>query len=560
MLLLSISFVQLTLAQPVISYQPFITGLTVPVDVVSAGDGSNRLFVVQQNGLIRVWNGTSLLATPFLNVSNLIIYTGDERGLLSMAFHPAYATNGYFFIYYNSITAPNITSINVARYQVSANPNVANPAGTVIISIPKPAGRTNHNGGDLNFGADGNLYFATGDGGGANDPDNLAQSGTSLLGKMLRINVNDFTTTYTIPSSNPYVNDPVVRDEIWALGLRNPYRWSFDRLTNDMWIGDVGQGAKEEVNYRPGSSTGGENYGWRCYEGSIPTPGVPSCSPANYVPPVFDYDNPNGGAPPPSSVTGGFVYRGPDYPQLVGYYMAADVYSGTVYLIKPNGSGGWTTTPQTGLQNLVVAFGEDEVGRLYAVSQGTGTVYKIVAASEVPLPVTLTHFSVKHFAAYNALKWVTDVEQNTTRFGIEYSRDNRKFERAGQVAATRNRTGSSYTFQHNITTTSPLYYRLAIEDDNGQVKYSSAVKVLVDNSDRIKIYPTTIRNSVLNISLPQPVTKLQLINVEGKLCFEKGLNNVTGFTSVPLPSLAKGMYVVQVISDAAVHREKIVIQ
>ncbi|RYF82994.1 MAG: sugar dehydrogenase [Chitinophagaceae bacterium] len=340
-------------AQPAISYSPFLSGFTLPVEVVNAGDGTSRLFVVQQNGVIRVYDPANggLQATPFLNMSSIVRNSG-EQGLLSMAFHPQFETNGYFFVYYNNTNG----DVTIARYQASGTANTANAgSGVVLITIPKPF--DNHNGGHMQFGPDGNLYFATGDGGSGNDPFNNSQDSTKLLGKMLRINVDDFSTPpyYTIPITNPFYNTPNFDKRIWARGLRNPFRWSFDRLTGDMWIGDVGQGAKEEINFTPASSTGGENYGWRCYEGSIRTPGVAVCDPVNYHPPIYDYDNPSSGS---SSVIGGYVYRGSEYPFFQGYYTAADVYSGNLYLLKPNGSGGFTTSVVSGLQNFVVGFGE----------------------------------------------------------------------------------------------------------------------------------------------------------------------------------------------------------
>ena len=548
-------------AQPTISYQSTITGLTAPVDIVASNDGSGRLFIVQQNGIIRIWNGSALLSTPFLDISSLIIYPGgDERGLLSMAFHPSYITNGYFFVYYNTFNSgTNVTSINVVRYQVSIDANIANAGSALsIISIPKPAGRTNHNGGDLNFGPDGYLYFGTGDGGGGNDPDNLAQNGNSLLGKMLRIDINNNSVTYgnyAVPPDNPYIADAVVDDRIWALGLRNPFRWSFDRLTGDMWIGDVGQGAKEEVNYRPAASTGHVNYGWRCYEGTISTPGVPDCTPVDNVFPVFDYDNPSGGA---AAVTGGFVYRGSEYAGFRGYYISADVYSGTVYLTRPGGAS-WITTSQPGLQNIIVSFGETENGDLYAASQATGTVYKVVATGGIPLPVTLTHISVKHFADYNQLHWTTSTEQNTARFNIEYSIDGKNFSRVGHVAASRNVDGSNYSYRHSIATTGDAFYRLAIEEDNGKINYSPIVRVSGKESN-IKIYPSVIRNGVINLNLSKPADKMQVTNSAGSKVFEKNLKNISGTTAITLPSLAKGMYWVQLITGKKIEKHKIIIQ
>ena len=227
---------------PVLVYSPVVTsGLSSPVDVVNAGDGSNRLFVVQQGGQVRIVSGGALLPGNFLDIPDSIS-GGGERGLLSIAFHPNYESNRYFFVYYTNTAG----DLRITRFQTQAgNPNAADEStGVVILTIPHPT-YSNHNGGKLNFGADGHLYFATGDGGSGGDPDNNSQNGNSLLGKMIRINVDNFTTPpyYTIPADNPYVTNPSVRDEIFAMGLRNPWRWSFDKETNDMWIADVGQGA-----------------------------------------------------------------------------------------------------------------------------------------------------------------------------------------------------------------------------------------------------------------------------------------------------------------------------
>lgn len=527
-------------AQPVISYQPVITGLTAPVEVVDANDGTNRLFVVEQEGAIRVYDPSNggLLATPFLNISGLVKYQ-DEQGLLSLAFHPGYETNGYFFVYYNNTAG----AVTIARYKVSANANVADTdSAKVLFTIDKPF--PNHNGGHLQFGKDGHLYFATGDGGSANDPNNNAQNGLSLLGKMLRINVDDFATApyYTVPATNPFVRDPAFDGRIWALGLRNPFRWSFDRQTGDMWIGDVGQSAKEEIDFRPASSTGGENYGWRCYEGFIRTPGVADCNPANYVPPVFDYDNPPGNAG--SSVIGGYVYRGNEYPFFNGYHIAADVFSGTVYLTKPNGTGGWTTTQQAGLQNSVVAFGEAENGTLYAVSQGTSTVYKVTAASASPLPVKLQSFTGAKTAAGNELRWVTSSETQGTKFIVAYGQDGFHFAAVGEVPGT-NGSGASYSFVHRVADAVPLFYRLQIKEATGESRYSSIVK-LEEKEARLQVYPSVVRNGRFYINSDAAVEKVQVLNSLGALVLEK--QNLSAALPLPvdLPSVPKGLYVVKV--------------
>ncbi len=237
-------------AQPTIGYQLVTSGFAVPVDIVNAGD--SRLFIVEQAGRIKIWNGTAILGTSFLDIASITNYSG-EMGLLSVAFHPDYANNRYFFVYYNGLNG----NINLARYRTKeTNPNEAdNTSGVILMSIPKPF--SNHNGGKLNFGADGFLYFATGDGGSGGDPNNFAQTGSSYLGKMLRIDVNNFANApyYTAPPNNPYLSDPVIKKEIIAFGLRNAWRWSFDKQTGDMWIADVGQGVLEEVNFTPSTNS-----------------------------------------------------------------------------------------------------------------------------------------------------------------------------------------------------------------------------------------------------------------------------------------------------------------
>ena len=252
-------------AQSYVNYVSVVDGLSSPIEVVNAGDGTNRLFIVQQNGVIRIYDAANggLQADTFLYIGHRIRFGGEE-GLLSMAFHPAYENNGYFYLYYTDLNS----NITVARYQVSANPNRADSlSGVSILEIAHPT-HFNHNGGHLQFAADSTLYFATGDGGSGNDPGNNAQNTLSRLGKMLRLQVytNPGAPYFEAPDDNPFVGNASYDSLIWAYGLRNPFRWSFDRLTGDMWIGDVGQGAKEEVNFRPGTSIGGENYGWRCYE------------------------------------------------------------------------------------------------------------------------------------------------------------------------------------------------------------------------------------------------------------------------------------------------------
>ncbi len=556
-----LSFLHLHAQPPTISYHQIISGLSAPSDIVNAHDGTNRLFIVQQGGIIKVWNGTIL--SDFINLSS-IISTGGERGLLSMAFHPGFngTSNRYFFVYYTNTSG----NVEVSRYQTtSGNSSTGDPStGTIIITIPHPT-NANHNGGKLNFGTDGYLYFATGDGGSANDPPNNAQTGTVLLGKMLRIDVDHAGPAghpaYAIPSDNPYVGSGTIAGEVWNLGLRNPFRWSFDRANGNLWIGDVGQSTEEEIDYRPAGSTGHNNFGWRCYEGYIHTLGVAPCSPdppVDYIPPVFAYVHPAN--PPPIAIIGGYVYRGPDYNNFNGYYIAAEFYSGRVFLLWPNGKGRFDSSTQTGLQNYISAFGEGEDGTLYAVSEASNTAYKVVASGGTVLPLILNSFTVTHFSNYNEARWTTANEQNTSRFYIEYSIDGNNYSRAGHITASGKVSGNFYVFQHHFITTVPTFYRLAIEDDNGTIKYSSIIKISPDADNTIKIYPIIITNRILNVSVTQPAITLQLINANGTVVFEKNLKGVWGTTAISLPTLAKGLYYVQIMQGSGIKRVKVLIE
>ncbi|HMZ43868.1 MAG TPA: PQQ-dependent sugar dehydrogenase, partial [Anaerolineales bacterium] len=244
---------------PSLGFAEIASGLSSPVSITNAGDSSGRLFITLQGGQVVIYDGSQILPTPFLDVSSLI-RNGSEQGLLSVAFHPNYENNGYFYVYYTRLSD---AALVIARYEVSADPNIADAgSASILLTIPH-AEASNHNGGQLQFGPDGYLYIGTGDGGTGGA---YSQDGLSLLGKMLRINVNG-AAPYSIPADNPFVSDPSVADEIWALGLRNPWRFSFDSLTGDLIIADVGQNAWEEVNVQPASSNGGQNYGWPCYEG-----------------------------------------------------------------------------------------------------------------------------------------------------------------------------------------------------------------------------------------------------------------------------------------------------
>lgn len=349
---------------PVIGLQSFATGFSAPVEITHCGD--SRLFVVEQDGLIKILNpnGTTNTA-PFLNITTLTNASG-EQGLLGLAFHPDYASNGSFFINYTNLNGDTV----IARYSVNAgNPNVANPSGTILLTIPQPY--SNHNGGSVKFGPDGYLYIGMGDGGSGGDPENRAQNTNELLGKMLRIDVNS-GSPYGIPPNNPYVG-VAGADEIWAIGLRNPWKFSFDRQTGDLWIADVGQNLYEEVN-RAGAAEAGLNYGWRCYEGNTAY-NITGCAAQNTMKtPLLVTNHSNGFC----SITGGYVYRGNAYPNFQGKYFFSDYCKAQIGMAD---SSGTVTYSQTFTGNAFVTFGEAANGELYVGSINNGVIYKLVDSS-----------------------------------------------------------------------------------------------------------------------------------------------------------------------------------
>lgn len=381
-----------------INLQSFASGFSSPVAIVHAGD--TRLFVVEQTGQIKILNANGTInATPFLNISSLIS-TGGERGLLGLAFHPNYTTNGYFFVNYTNTSGNTV----IARYSVSANQNIANTTETVLMTITQPF--SNHNGGTINFGPDGYLYIGMGDGGSGGDPGNRAQNITDNLGKMLRIDVNSSTPPYyTNPPTNPYVG-VTGNDEIWAIGLRNPWKFSFDKLTGDLWIADVGQNVFEEVNkVAPGIA--GINYGWRCFEGNSVYNTTGNCASITGTTSPLVVVNHNTGA---CSITGGYVYRGSNYPNLVGKYLFSDYCLGKIGITTSSG----TTTFSPTFSGNFVSFGEDVSGELY-ISDINGTIYKIIDTS-----LSNTSFSNSIYAMYpNPSIGLLTIETSTQNYPTE---------------------------------------------------------------------------------------------------------------------------------------------
>lgn len=356
------------------------SGFQSPLQITNAADGSGRLFVVEQTGKIKIIKGGSVLAQPFLDITPKISCCG-ERGLLGLAFHPNFKTNGYFYIDYTDINGNTV----IGRYKVSGDPDQAEPGSFVqLLTVTQPY--SNHNGGQLLFGPDGYLYIGMGDGGSGGDPQNNAQNIESLLGKMLRIDV-DAGSPYAIPASNPFVGK-AGRDEIWSLGLRNPWRFSFDRVTGDLYIADVGQNLWEEIDFQPYSSNGGVNYGWRCMEGTHAYSTVAPCNSASFlaglIAPILDYSHTADG----QSVSGGFVYRGVLFPALEGNYFYGDYVTGKIWSVKKISSIPLSfSSPKLEIDTdfNISSFGEDENGEIYITDYANGAIRKLEDANG-PLP------------------------------------------------------------------------------------------------------------------------------------------------------------------------------
>lgn len=366
--------------QIAIALTPYVGGFDRPVHITHAGDGSQRLFVVEQEGVIRVVKNRALRNTPFLDITTRVSCCG-EQGLLSLAFPPNYVGKGYFYVNYTNNDGGTV----IARYRVTANPDVANPnSEEIILTIEQPF--SNHNGGQIAFGSDGYLYIGMGDGGSGGDPQGHGQRPETLLGKMLRIDVESGVRPYAIPTNNPFVQSRFYRGEIWALGLRNPWRFSFDRQQGDLYIGDVGQGNYEEIDFQQAKSGGGENYGWNIMEGQHCF-NSNSCNQTGLVLPIVEYDHAEG-----CSVTGGVVYRGQQYPRLQGVYFYGDYCSGNIWGLKvtfPSFQSGRLLDSS----HTISTFGEDEAGEVYLADHDDGDIYRITdpnapAGADLALSVT----------------------------------------------------------------------------------------------------------------------------------------------------------------------------
>ncbi|MEE1897489.1 PQQ-dependent sugar dehydrogenase [Flavobacterium rakeshii] len=437
-------------AQP--ELEMYATGFNSPVVITNAGD--ERIFIAEQGGLIRFIDDVNPDATIFLDISDLIS-TGGERGLLGLAFHPDYATNGYFYVNYTNGDGTTV----ISRFTVSdADENAADPDSEVMmINVPQPF--SNHNGGCLQFGPDGYLYIAMGDGGSGGDPNNYAQNLESYLGKLLRIDVQD-DGSYDIPGDNPFAGTSNV-EEIWAYGLRNPWKFSFDSATGDLWIADVGQNAIEEINKVDGTSAG-LNYGWRCYEGSDEYDMSECAGVTGTVMPYAQYTHSETGG---CSITGGYVYRGTMYPGMQGMYFYADYCSNVVSSIDPEGNIEEVET--VGGSNFTT-FGEDANGELYITGM-SGIIYHIKDAN-----LGLEDVNGSQFAIYpNPASQNLFIKNNTVNTPLERAHI---YDTSGKVLLNKPLENIELN-SLDISGLSNGLYILALTDANGsKYNYKLAVK------------------------------------------------------------------------------------
>lgn len=385
------------------------SGFNAPVAIANANDGSDRLFVVEQAGVIKILdivNDFTILPTDFLDISGRV-RSGGERGLLGLSFHPDFPNTPHFYVNYTFEEGGQLKT-KIERYSLSADPNIADANSNLqILEVDQPY--SNHNAGDLKFGPDGYLYVTMGDGGAANDPDSLSQNVTNLLGSLLRVDVDvddfplDAKKNYGIPANNPFVTNPDFASEIWAYGLRNPWRISFDRETGDLFIADVGQNEIEEVNKQLSTSTGGENYGWSCKEGTV-VQNYNLCLPGPLTDPVFEYQHNLG-----RSITGGFVYRGNAFSNLIGYYIFTDFSTGNYWLLNTNDLNDVT---RVNLTSGISSFGESEAGELYVAKLSSGRIFRVVDLNECPEDIIVTNHDESFFSSNNSITSDVPIDVN----------------------------------------------------------------------------------------------------------------------------------------------------
>lgn len=515
-----------------IQLESFATGLGGMVDIVHAGD--ERLFVALQPGVIRIVQPDgSILPTPFLDIQARVNDAGNEQGLLGLAFDPGYAENGRFYVNYTAGTGSGVT--RVSRFTVTADPNIADPeTEEILFTWAQPY--TNHNGGDLDFGPDGMLYIGLGDGGSGNDPEGHAQDLTDPLGDILRIDVSG-ETGYAVPTDNPFVGVSTALPEIWAMGLRNPWRFGFDALTGDLWIGDVGQNAYEEVDFWPAGNNTGPNFGWRCREGAVATPGVSQtgCLAASeYVAPAISI---NQNTQSWCSVIGGRVYRGEQYYRLEGAYIYTDYCGGQFYTLRPNGTGGWTSLQVRSTSQFgVTCIGEDASLEMYAGNASNGILYKIVDTCDDAQPTIVDDNGTLVASEANGYQWYLNGQLIQGAIDQSYVPE----------------VNGIYHVVANLGTGCLLA--------SDSLEYLSTSITVLDGKD-IRIMPVPANNSLVVQGDLHDVVGVRLTDAMGRVVMERAAIQDKGALEVDVRSLPNGTYhlaLVDAKGEQLMHRSVVI--
>ncbi len=536
--------------------EPFASGFVKPVDIAHSEDNSGRLFVVEQAGSIQVIDSLGNPLGTFLDIVDKVDDSSNEEGLLGLAFHPDYEANGFFFVYYIETDQTGTRRSVVSRFSTDpGDPNRAEPMSEeVVMQINQFAG--NHNGGDMNFGADGYLYIGTGDGGGGNDPQETGQDLTTMLGKMLRIDVN--TLPYSVPANNPFAGaggDTI--PEIWSYGLRNPWRFSFDMQNQDLWIADVGQNAWEEINYIPAGSGGGQNFGWDCREGNHDFE-LTDCQ-GPYHDAIYEYDHGTG-----RSITGGYILRGPHYHRFDGQYVFADYVDGKTWSLS-NDSPARSVAVNLISDNVfnISTFGQDQKGRVYAASHRSSNA-PIFRIEEVGLlPVEILSVQIKRQNKRVELEWETGLEVNASHFEIERKIDDGTFVQIGVVPALGGEGRNKYQFADPILQQGNHLYRLKAIDLDGSFSYSIIVQLDIENAGDLLIIPNPARE-LIQIRIPQKFEHgtLVITSLNGTLLHQQPVSArqvADADLEVDVTRFDRGLMLVQFNSDDAVFTKKLML-
>jgi glucose/arabinose dehydrogenase len=557
---------------PNLQLQEIATGFYHPTDIETAGD--SRIFVSQMNGKIMIFENGSVNLVPFLDISSKI--KGQEfQGIFGFVFHPNYAENGYLYVHYL------IPDNEFSRYsRFTRNPNFPNVADSnseqIIYEVPYPI--NGHRSGDMNFGPDGFLYITTGDGapgarGSIGDVDGNAQNLQSVFGKILRINVNN-GLPFTIPADNPFqtINDNIP-DEIWASGLRNPWRWSFDKQTGDIWLGDNGQDGWEEIDFLPNGFAGEKNFGWRCFEGAHNYVSTNCGAQSNYIMPIVEYAGYDNNNQVGGSALGGYVYRGSQFSNMKGWYIYADYAQGKFWTLKMNGN----QIEQNVLQNITISnpvtFGQDNLGEIYVANFFEGKLFKIVDSS-IPLPLNLISFNAKQLI-YNTidLKWATTNESNIETFEIQKRIDTKSFESLGKVQSNSSigKEVNFYNFSYNQLNINELYkilyFRLKITETNSNSYYSKIIGLNIERQfAKIgEFNPNPSENGIVNIEInswKSTKVNFKFYSTKGKLIHteNKKMNNGPNQFELEVSKFEPSIYLVEIDIDGEKTYKKILIK